>query len=324
MKFRELFSILLALGAVIGAFALPFWYQRTRMAPVGTEHVITLTGVATDGIWTEDKVTGENYWHTHFRPAELHLGSGEQVRLILRSADVVHRFYMPELGIGPIELVPGHTETVNFKTDKEGIYPYYCTAVCGDCHFHMLNMRGLVSIGKDGKVERGASPIINDPICMAGISSVLPSFTDITQKGHFYFQTRGCVTCHGMDGEGGVPNFNYARGTVPPLNTLAAKMFLQSRDEVEAFTKALDQKEEPSKDKPSPGISNWPLVFAQYKAVLNTIISGSQPGKADANGPEPPLFMPRWGENLNPGEINAIIAFLLSQQKFEEHKGWGE
>ncbi|HEY5039826.1 MAG TPA: c-type cytochrome, partial [bacterium] len=256
-----------------------------------------------------------------FKPAEISLKAGEQVRLILRSADVVHRFYMPQLGIGPIELVPGHTEVVNFKADKEGVYPYYCTAVCGDCHFHMLNMRGLVAIGKD--INPKNAPIINEPLCMVNVYPAMPSFTDITQKGHFLFQTRGCVTCHGVEGVGGVPNFNYARGTVPALNTLAAKMSLGSKDEVEAFTKVLEQTEEPSKDKPAPGLSNWLLSLAQYQSVVKTIESGSPPLKADPNGPEPPLFMPSWRENLDHGQINSIIAFLISEQKFVEHTGWG-
>jgi mono/diheme cytochrome c family protein len=151
----------------------------------------------------------------------------------------------------------------------------------------------------------------------------MPSFTNITQKGHFLFQTRGCVTCHGLDGAGGVPNFNYARGTVPALNTMASKLSLENKDEVEAFTKVLEQKEEASKDKPAPGLSNWLLSFAQYQSVVKTIEFGSPPLKADPNGPEPPLFMPSWKENLNREQINSIIAFLLSEQKFEEHTGWG-
>ena len=321
MKFREIISSVLAVAAVVGAFAIPFAYQKQRMTSDHTVRTITLTGLAPQGIWTQDEVNGGNYWKAHFKPAELNLKAGEQIRLILRSADVVHRFYMPQLGIGPIELVPGHTEVVNFKADKEGIYPYYCTAVCGDCHFHMLNMRGLVAIGKE--IDTKTAPIINEPLCMVNITSDLPSFTDITQKGHFLFQTRGCVTCHGVDGSGGIPNFNYVRGTVPALNTLASKMSLGSKDEVDSFTKALEQKEGPAKDKPEPGLSNWPLSFAQYQSVVKTIEGGSPPLKADPNGPEPPLFMPSWKENLDHEQINSIIAFLISEQKFEEHTGWG-
>ncbi len=321
MKLREWTFSLLAVAAVVGAFTLPFWYQRHRLAGDRNVRTIVLTGVASEGIWTQDEVTGANYWKSQFKPAEIKLKAGEQVRLILRSADVVHNFYMPEMGIGPIELIPGHTEVVNFKADKEGIYPYYCTAVCGDCHFHMLNMRGLVAIGKE--VNPDNAPIINEPLCMANISSPIPSFMSIAQKGRFLFETRGCITCHGVDAVGGVPNFNYVRGTVPALNTLSSKMSLESKDEVQAFTKALEQKDGPTKDNPAPGLSNWPLSFAQYQSVVKTIEGGSPPLKADPKGPEPPLFMPSWKENLDRGQINSIIAYLISQQKFQEHTGWG-
>lgn len=322
MKIREMIASVLSVAAVVGAFAVPFGYQKHRMEGQKNARTIVLTGIATKGIWTEDEVNGFNYWMGDFKPAEIRLEAGEQVHLILRSADVVHRFYMPELGIGPIELIPGHTEVVNFQAKNEGIYPYYCTAVCGDCHFHMLNMRGLVAVGK--AIDTKNVPIINEPLCMMGtMTSPLPSFVDITQKGHFLFQTRGCVTCHGVEGAGGVPNFNYARGTVPALNTLASKMNLQSKDEVDAFTKVLEKNQDPDQIKTAEGISDPPLVLAEYKSVVKTIQGGSPPLKADPNGPEPPLFMPSWRENLDLDQMNSIIAYLISQQKFEEHTGWG-
>jgi plastocyanin/mono/diheme cytochrome c family protein len=318
---REILFSVLAVAAVVGAFTLPFWYEHQRQEESSKARTIVLTGVAPQGIWTQDEVTGANYSKGGFKPAQIRLEAGEQVHLVLRSADVVHSFYMPQLGIGPIQLIPGHTEVVNFKADKEGIYPFYCTSVCGNCHFHMLNMRGLVAIGKE--LPGGDAPSLDEPLCHVNISSDMPTFSDVTQKGHYLFQTRGCVTCHGADGVGGVPNFNYARGTVPALNSLATKISLGSKDEVEAFTKALGQNEELSKDKPVPGISNWLLTFAQYQSVVKTIEGGSPPLKADPNGPEPPLFMPSWKEILSGDQINSIIAFLVSEQKFEEHTGWG-
>jgi mono/diheme cytochrome c family protein len=311
MKPREAASSILAVAAVIGAFAIPFWYQKQRMA---SERTITLTGVASTGIWTTDEVTGENYRNHSFKPADIRLSKGESVRLILRSADVTHAFYLPELGIGPVELIPGHTEEVHLRADKEGVFNYYCTELCGDCHFHM---RGSLTVG-----SAAAAPV-PDLHCDETKHLPAPAFTDIVQEGHYWFETKGCVSCHGTDGAGGIPNFNYVRGTVPALNTLANKISLSSKDEVEAFTKALSQKEDLSKDKPVAGLSNWLLTFAQYQSVVKTIQGGSPPLKADPKGPEPPLFMPAWKEKLNPEQMNSIIAYLIAQQKFEEHTGWG-
>jgi plastocyanin len=314
MKPREAISSILAVAAVVGAFAIPFWYQKQKETSAG-ERTITLTGVAPAGIWTEDNVTGENYRKGNFKPANIKLNKGESVRLVLRSADVTHRFYMPELGIGPVELIPGHTEEVHLKADKEGVFNYYCTEICGDCHFHM---KGFITVGNP------ASDPLSEPLCDEAKHAKPPVFTDILQQGQYWFETKGCVSCHGVDGAGGIPNFNYARGTVPALNTLASKMSLSSKDEVEAFTKVLEQKEEPTKEKPAPGLSNWLLSLAQYQSVVKTIQGGSPPLKADLQGPEPPLFMPAWKEKLNRDQMNSIIAYLIAQQKFEEHKGWGE
>jgi mono/diheme cytochrome c family protein len=145
----------------------------------------------------------------------------------------------------------------------------------------------------------------------------------MVEKGGYWFQTKGCITCHGEAGAGGVANFNYAKGTVPALNTLADRMFLSSKDDVEAFTKVLEQNPDPSQLSQAPGLSNWALVSAQYKAVTKTIREGSAPAKADPNLPDPPLFMPSWKEKLDQGQINSIITYLVSLQKFEEHTGWG-
>lgn len=313
MKTREWISTILALAAILGSVALPFWYERQK-TEAASERTITLTGVASSGIWTEDQVTGDNYRKNSFKPARIRLNKGESVRLILRSADVTHRFYMPELGVGPVDLIPGHTEEVHFKADKEGVFNYYCTEICGDCHFHM---RGFLTVGG------AAAPDSPGPACDETHHSPPPAFSDSVAEGRYWFESKGCVSCHGVDGSGGVLNFNYARGSVPALNNLAEKMSLGSKEEVEAFTKALDQKEGPAKDKPIPGVSNWALSFAQYQSVLKTIQGGSPPLKADPKGPEPPLFMPAWKEKLDVGQIDSIIAYLISQQKFEEHTGWG-
>ena len=313
MKTREWLSTILALAAVLGSVALPYWYERQRTGS-GPERTITLTGVAASGIWTEDLVTGDNYRHNRFKPAQIHLNRGESVHLILRSADVTHRFYMPELGVGPVELIPGHTEEVRFKADREGVFNYYCTEICGDCHFHM---RGFLTVGNAG------DPTLPGSACDEVHREKAPAFSNLTEEGHYWFETKGCVACHGAGGVGGVPNFNYARGTVPALNMMASKLSLESKDEADAFTQALGQKDGLSKDKPAPGVSNWVLSFAQYQSVLKTIQGGSPPLKADPKGLEPPLFMPAWKEKLDVAQINSIIAYLVSQQKFVEHTGWG-
>jgi mono/diheme cytochrome c family protein len=314
MKLRELTAVILSITGIAAVAILPFWYEKQRTADAKGVRTIELTGVAPKGVWTEDKVTGANYWETNFTPADIRLEKGEEIRLILRSADVVHRFYLPELGIGPIELVPGHTEEVRFKADKVGTFTCLCTAMCSDCHFFM---HSLISVGSDlMAAPRG--------ICLLSHDAPPPdTLTTMAEKGGYWFQTKGCMTCHGAEGSGGVTNFNYAKGTVPALNTLADRMFLQSKDDVETFTKVLEETKDPSQLKQVPGLSNWTLVQAQYKAVVKTIQEGSAPAKADPNLPDPPLFMPSWKEKLDQNQINSILAYLVSLQKFEEHTGWG-
>lgn len=314
MKLRELIAVVLSITGIAAVAVLPFWYERQREAGPAGVRTIELTGVAPKGMWTEDKVTGANYWMADFKPADIQLKQGEEVRLVLRSADVVHRFYMPDMGVGPIDLVPGHTEEVLFKADKVGNFTCFCTAMCSDCHFFM---HGMVSVGQDAVAPpRGLCVVSHD-------APPPPALTTMVERGGYWFQTKGCISCHGAQGVGGVPNFNYAKGTVPALNTLADRMFLSSKDDVETFTKVLEQNNDPSDLKQVNGLSNWPLVQAQYKAVVKTIQEGSPPAKADPSLPDPPLFMPSWKEKLDRTQINSILAYLVSLQKFEEHTGWG-
>ena len=72
------------------------------------ERVINITGVGARGAWTLETVNGLNYWWKSFEPATIHMQLNEKVVLRLLSADVFHQFYVPALGIGPVDVEPGY------------------------------------------------------------------------------------------------------------------------------------------------------------------------------------------------------------------------
>ncbi len=133
---HELVAALFVLAALIG---LPFGiahYQRALLTRPGVR-VVELTGVRGDGVWTEEPVEGWNYWWKTFRPATITLREGEEVVLRLTSADVTHTFPAPQLGVGPVDVEPGHVVEVRLKGIRSGKVLYMCTEICGDRHFFM-------------------------------------------------------------------------------------------------------------------------------------------------------------------------------------------
>jgi len=63
--------------------------------------------------------------------------AGKLYRLELTSSDVIHAFYIPELGI-KYDAVPGFVYVIWLKVDKPGTYNIYCAEYCGSAHYLML------------------------------------------------------------------------------------------------------------------------------------------------------------------------------------------
>lgn len=72
------------------------------------------------------------------------LPAGETVRVILRSADVVHELYVPQFNFGRFAQ-PGVVNTFDFTPTKTGIYRGQCVEYCGLYHAEMLFSVRVVS-----------------------------------------------------------------------------------------------------------------------------------------------------------------------------------
>jgi mono/diheme cytochrome c family protein len=94
------------------------------------------------------------------------------------------------------------------------------------------------------------------------------------KRGEFIFNKAGCVACHGQFGGGGYPNNNVVGGLIPTLT------------------------------KVSEGYS---------KAELHSKIQFGQVSiPKDASAEKPKIFMPKWGDQLKPDEIDALVEYLFS------------
>jgi cytochrome c oxidase subunit II len=67
---------------------------------------------------------------------ELHIPVGRPVIVTLRSSDVIHSLWIPNLA-GKKDLVPGRTATLMLRADRAGVYRAQCAEFCGLQHAWM-------------------------------------------------------------------------------------------------------------------------------------------------------------------------------------------
>ena len=77
--------------------------------------------------------------------ASLKIPAGRPIKLILRSRDVIHNFFVPELRLKQ-DMVPGMDIPLHFHADKPGIYEVPCSELCGLGHFQMHTTMQVMSL----------------------------------------------------------------------------------------------------------------------------------------------------------------------------------
>jgi len=73
---------------------------------------------------------------------ELHLPLDQPVKIVLRSNDVLHNFYVPQFR-AKMDLVPGTYTYIWLTPTRTGEFEILCAEYCGRSHY---NMRGLVVV----------------------------------------------------------------------------------------------------------------------------------------------------------------------------------
>jgi cytochrome c oxidase subunit 2 len=123
-----------------------------------------------------------------FRTAnELHLPLGQRVQLNLKSADVIHSVWLPNLA-GKKDVIPGRNNILTIEVDKPGIWHGRCAEFCGYQHAHMdltvvAESAESFSKWRDGQIQPAHQPE-----------------TDEQRKGEQVFASSACVLCHVIRG----------------------------------------------------------------------------------------------------------------------------
>jgi cytochrome c oxidase subunit 2 len=135
---------------------------------------------------------------------EIHVPVGEQVDISLRSNNVIHSLWVPQLN-GKTDVVPGQTNHLAFTADAAGTYRGQCAEFCGIEHAKM----SFTVVAQQPDEYRAWLAANRTP-------AATPQ-TDEQQRGATILQTQACAGCHTVSGTS-------ANGTLgPDLSHIASR-----------------------------------------------------------------------------------------------------
>ena len=120
------------------------------------------------------------------------------MKLEVRSADVVHGFYVPSFRL-KIDAVPARANTTWFQATRPGSYDIECTVICGVDHSLMLS-KVIVVPEEEFKAWYFGGESAPEPGAGFRAAQAHPDLRDIP-PGLAILQTKGCLTCHSVDGK---------------------------------------------------------------------------------------------------------------------------
>lgn len=143
-------------------------------------------------------VTGHLYWWSmSYRRGselsdavtanELRIPAGQPVELFLRSDDVIHSFWVPNLA-GKTDMIPGRVTRMVIEADRPGIFRGQCAEYCGLQHSLMaFDVIVLPRAEFDAWASRLAQPARQPPNAQL-------------REGRQLFTSLGCAACHAIRG----------------------------------------------------------------------------------------------------------------------------
>lgn len=125
---------------------------------------------------------------------EVRLPLEQPVKVLLRSKDVLHNFYIPQVR-AKMDMVPGMVSYFWFTPTRLGEFEVLCAEYCGLAHY---NMRGKLIVEPRAAFEQWLS---SQPTFAQTLSTAAkPSQASVLEQGRQLAQNNGCLACHSLDG----------------------------------------------------------------------------------------------------------------------------
>ncbi len=135
---------------------------------------------------------------------ELHVPVDRPVKLVMRSEDVLHSFYIPAFRVKQ-DVIPSRYSYLWFEPDKPGVYRVYCAEYCGDAH---SDMKTKVVVHERGGYEKWLNEEYEkDQVDCSEFEGQERQDCYMSQ-GEKIYEAKGCKQCHSLDGSSGTgPTF---------------------------------------------------------------------------------------------------------------------
>jgi cytochrome c oxidase subunit 2 len=194
-------------------------------------------------------VTGRDWWwdvrypDTGLRTAnEIHIPVGRTVELRLRSADVIHSFWVPQLS-GKVDMVPEQTNPLRIRAERTGTFLGECAEFCGLQH---ANMRFVVVVQTAGDYARWAAR----------------RSSNSATRGAALFEQMTCAGCHTIRG-------TQAHGTVgPDLTDFGSRRWIGAKTVRNTPDNLLRWIRDPGSMKPGVLMPPSPLPESELRALV--------------------------------------------------------
>jgi cytochrome c oxidase subunit 2 len=143
-------------------------------------------------------VTGHMWWwdvryaDENGRPAlttanELRIPVGRPVHLRIRSNDVIHSFWVPNLA-GKIDMIPGRVNAITLRADAPGVFRGQCAEFCGLQHT-LMALHVVAEEAQAWEAWFGRSRTAAARVTATG-----------SEAGRKVFVEAGCGSCHALRG----------------------------------------------------------------------------------------------------------------------------
>jgi len=240
------------------------------------------------------EVTGKRYWWSFHYPElgvttanELHLPIDRPVSLRLESGDVIHSFWVPQLGgkrdVNPVVTMPegeeGKRNWMHFTIKEEGVFWGQCAEFCGEAH----SLMGVRVVGESEEEFQAWIDAWRTPAPTANVPEAAAEDPLVARGREVFFRETTCVLCQAIEGTAapGIIGPNLTR--VGSRSTIAAGM-----------------------------LENTPENLALWIRDPLSVKPGVQMPGADYEASYEGLTFP--ATNLNDEQIQALAAYLSSMR----------
>lgn len=198
--------------------------------------------------WTARYVSGAPS-DTFVTANEIHVPVGRPVVVQLKSSDVIHSLWVPNLA-GKKDLIPGRSALLQFRADQPGAFRGQCAEFCGLQHALM----GLLVVADP--------PAQFDAWVQAQRTPAAEPQTPQARRGREVFLTRTCAMCHAIQGT--VANAQQA----PDLTHLASRQTLAAGTLPNTPERLAAWISDPQKHKPGTNMPATQLSSEELAALV--------------------------------------------------------